>query len=205
MALPKEYLGYLVPELVKRLEKSGKVTLLNQPAAVERVHQVFQDEFAREDRLNQEVREHLEKHNEQIRRDALSYQELYKLVKKELMKKHKMVPMRPEDGTKISRDKAIDLSHQLAKGLITLKQAVKLVGDPNDFRLEILKEMQAILREEFAMDQAVRDKIRSQKREIAEMSEEWDILFKKYYQDELRKLGVAPPVQPSQQALNQKI
>lgn len=193
MALPKEYLGYLVPELVKRLEKSGQVKLLDKAAATGRVQQVFQDDFAREDQLNQEVREHLEKHSEQIRRDSLSYQELYKLVKRELMKKHKMVPMRPEDGTKISRDKAIDLSHQLVKALMKLKQAVEISGDPNDVRLEILRETQAILREEYAMDQAVRQKIRSQKREITEFSEEWDILFKRYYQDELRKLGVAPP------------
>ena len=134
-----------------------------------------------------------------------SYQELYKLVKKELMKKHKMVPMRPEDGTKISRDKAIDLSHQIAKGVMGLKSAVQIQGDPNDFRLEILQILQAILREEYAMDQAVRAKIKSQKREVAESSEEWEILFKRYYQEELRKLGVAPPAQPSQQALNQRI
>jgi hypothetical protein len=40
------------------------------------------------------------------------------------------------------------------------------------------------------MDKGVRDKIRSQKREIAEGSDEWDILFRKYYSDELRKLGL---------------
>lgn len=205
MALPKEYLGYLVPELVKRLEKSGKVGWADRGPVVERVSKVLADDFAREDQLNQEVREHLEKHTDQIRRDALSYQELYKLVKKELMKKHKMVPMRPEDGTKISRDKAIDLSHQIAKGVISLKGIVQVQGDPNDFRLEILHTMQAILREEYAMDQAVRAKIKSQKREIAESSEEWDILFKRYYQDELRKLGVAPPAQPSQQVINQRM
>lgn len=205
MALPKDYLGYLVPELVKRLEKSGKVSWTDKAPVVERVSKVLADDFAREDMLNQEVREHLEKFNDQIRRDALSYQELYKLVKKELMKKHKMVPMRPEDGTKISRDKAIDLSHQITKGVIGLKGFVKVVGDPNDLRLDILAIMQAILREEYAMDQAVRAKIKSQKREITEMSEEWDILFKRYYQDELRKLGVAPPMQPSQQAFNQRM
>ena len=205
MALPKEYLAYLVPELVKRLEKSGKITWADKGPVVERVSKVLADDFAREDMLNQEVREHLEKFSDQIRRDALSYQELYKLVKKELMKKHKMVPMRPEDGTKISRDKAIDLSHQIAKGVIGLKAQVQIQGDPNDFRLEILTTLQAILREEYAMDQAVRAKIKSQKREIAEMTEEWDILFKRYYQEELRKLGVAPPAQPSQQAVSQRI
>ena len=126
MALPKEYLAYLAPELVKRLEKSGKITWADKGPVVERVSKVLADDFAREDQLNQEVREHLEKFSDQIRRDALSYQELYKLVKKELMKKHKMVPMRPEDGTKLSRDKAIDLSHQIAKGVMGLKGAVQI-------------------------------------------------------------------------------
>jgi len=54
-----------------------------------------------------------------------------------------------------------------------------------------MRQMQGLVREEGRMDQMVRQKIQSQKREIAEGSAEWDILFRKYYSEELRKLGVA--------------
>ena len=58
-------------------------------------------------------------------------------------------------------------------------------------RLEIVGEMQALLREEAAVDRAARQKIVSQKKEITEGSGEWDILFRKYYSEEMRKLGVS--------------
>jgi hypothetical protein len=85
----------------------------------------------------------------------------------------------------------IELSHPLVKALAALKPQVEFSEEPNEVRLEIVRQMQALLREENQMDRAVRDKIRSQKREIAEGSAEWDILFRRYYSEELRKLGVA--------------
>jgi len=49
----------------------------------------------------------------------------------------------------------------------------------------------AILRDEEKADAEVRKKITSQKKEILEGSEEWDVLYRKYYADELRRLGIA--------------
>jgi len=116
---------------------------------------------------------------------------MYKLVKKELMKKHKHVSSsRPgEDGTKLNRDKVIELSHRIVKELGQTKGLLEFVGDKNDVRLEIVREFQALLRAEYKLDQSVRTKIKSQRREIVEGSAEWDILFRKYYSEEMRKFG----------------
>jgi len=189
MAIPREFLGYLSAEMAARLQKSGKIKLPDKAAAAARIQQAFADDSLREDQLNQEVREYLAKYNEQIRRDGISYQEMYQMVKRELMKKHKMVPSagRRDEG-KLSRDKTIELSHRLVGQLAELPQA-ELAVEKNEVRLEILRELQALLREETAIDQAVRQKIRSQKREIADGSGEWEILFRKYYSEEMRKLG----------------
>jgi hypothetical protein len=191
MALPKDYIPHFAAQLVKRLEGSGKVRVLDNAAAVSRVQQVLLDDIAVEDKLNQEVRDVLEQYQERIRRDAISYQEMYKLVKKEVMKKHKItISNRPEPDSKYSRDKVIDLSHKMIQSVGAAGSQLELVEERNEVRLEIMRQMQALLREENVMDRAVRDKIRSQKREIAEGSDEWDILFRKYYSDELRKLGI---------------
>jgi hypothetical protein len=192
MALPKEYIGYFVSELAGRLERSGKVKVQEKTAVVEALQRVLQEDFDREDRLNQEVRQYLEQYQERIRRDAISYQEMYKLVKRELQKKHKITILnRPEPGMgKLSRDKVNELSHQMVKALALLKPQIELADETNEVRLEIMRQMQGLLREEQQMDQAVRQKIQSQKREIAEGSAEWDILFRRYYSEELRKLGV---------------
>ncbi|MBI2820051.1 MAG: DUF507 family protein [Acidobacteria bacterium] len=192
MSLPKEYVGHFSAELIKRLEKSGKIRIHNYSAAVEKVRQVLEEDTAQADKLNQEVRDYLEQYQERIRRDGISYQEMYKLVKKELMKKHKIViSNRPDaDGSKYSRDKVIELSHKMVKGLGEAGEQVEMVDERNEVRLEIVRQMQTLLREESQMDRGIRDKIRSQKREIAEGSEEWDLLFRKYYSEQLRKLGV---------------
>lgn len=192
MALPKEFLNYLAAEMAKRLGKSGKVKVHDAGPVAAKIQQAFLDDFAREDKLNQEVRDYLDKYNEQIRRDGISYQEMHQMVKRELMKKYKMVRSSSRDRQegKLSHDKLIELSHLLIKGLTAIPQ-VELLAEKNDVRLEILHELQALLKEELAIDQAVRQKISSQKREIADGSGEWDILFRKYYSEEMRKLGVS--------------
>ena len=62
--------------------------------------------------------------------------------------------------------------------------------DTNSVRLEIVRHMTELLLTEDKVDRAARTKIRSQKREIPEGSEEWDLLLRRYYSEELKKLGI---------------
>jgi hypothetical protein len=62
--------------------------------------------------------------------------------------------------------------------------------DTNAVRLEIVRIMTELLQAEEKVDRAARRKIRSQKREIPEGSEEWDLLLRRYYSEELKKLGI---------------
>ena len=192
MALPREFVTYLSAEMAVRMEKSGKVKLHNKEPVVEKINQVILDEFAKEERLNQEVRDYLEKYSEEMRRTAVSYQEMYKLVKKELMKKYQFVPIsgREKDGGKISRDKVIELSHILLKNLANMTLQIEMLEEKNEVRLEIVRQIQELLKAEDQVDKSARQKILSQKRDILEGSAEWDILFRKYYSEEMRKHGV---------------
>ena len=191
MALPKEYVSYLANELAKRLAKSGKAKVFEQAVVAGKIQQAIVDDFAQEEKLNQEVRDYLEQYSGQIRRDMISYQEMYKLVKKELMKKHKHVSSsRPgDDGVKLNRDKVIELSHRIVKQMEDIKEQFEFIAEKNEVRLEIVQGFNSLLRMEYTLDQSVRTKIKSQRREIAEGSAEWDILFRKYYSEEMRKLG----------------
>ena len=88
---------------------------------------------------------------------------------------------------KISRDK----SNVLAKCVMeVLKQSelVEFVEDPNTIRQEARKIMESMVDQEARIDAAARQKIESQKRTILEGSQEWDILFRKYYNEEVKKL-----------------
>jgi hypothetical protein len=67
---------------------------------------------------------------------------------------------------------------------------MRVKKEPNEVRLEIVRAMTELLTAEEKVDRVARDKVRSQKREIPEGSEEWDLLHKRYYAEELKKLGI---------------
>jgi uncharacterized protein len=90
---------------------------------------------------------------------------------------------------RLSRDK----SNVLVKAVFeVLKQMdeVEFIEDPNTIRQEIRKIFEALLMQEAKIDLSARQKIESQKRTILEGSQEWDILYRKYYNEEVKKLGV---------------
>ena len=56
-------------------------------------------------------------------------------------------------------------------------------------RLKALDMLRAVLRKDDEIERRVRSKIMSQKRgSIPEGSQEWDVLFRKYYEEELNKI-----------------
>jgi hypothetical protein len=90
---------------------------------------------------------------------------------------------------RISRDKVNKVAHVVTDALADLDQ-VEFVEDRNTLRLEVRKILEQLLNEEEKIDKSARQKIESQKRTILEGSQEWDILYRKYYSEEVKKLGV---------------
>jgi hypothetical protein len=93
------------------------------------------------------------------------------------------------DQMKLSRDKINDMSHKVIVALRKTRE-LRMKKDLNEVRLEIVRDITEVLTAEEKVDRLSRQKIRSQKREIPEGSEEWDILHRKYYAEELKKLGI---------------
>ena len=56
--------------------------------------------------------------------------------------------------------------------------------------LLVRKALENLLMEEARIDTAARQKIANQRKIILEGSQEWEILYRKYYNDEVRKLGI---------------
>ena len=90
---------------------------------------------------------------------------------------------------RVSRDKVNKVAHTVTDALAEMDQ-LDFVEDRNTIRLEVRKILEELLNKEEKIDQAARQKIESQKRTILEGSQEWDILYRKYYQEEVRKLGM---------------
>lgn len=91
---------------------------------------------------------------------------------------------------RLTREKTVRISHRIIDLLVTLPD-VDFVEDRDTIRQEIVTILTSLLKVEEQVDTEVRAKITSQKKEILEGSEEWDILYRKYYQEGLKRLGVA--------------
>jgi uncharacterized protein len=98
---------------------------------------------------------------------------------------------------RLSREKTIRLSHVITD-LLVASNDVEFIEDRDTIRQKTVQILQELLKEEEAVDTEVRKKITSQKKEILEGSEEWEVLYRKYYAEEMRRMGVVhqpnPPV-----------
>ena len=90
---------------------------------------------------------------------------------------------------RLSRDKVNVLARAVTEALKQIDE-VEFIEDPNTIRQETRKILEDLLNAEARIDQSARLKIESQKRTILEGSQEWDILYRKYYNEEVRKLGI---------------
>ena len=73
---------------------------------------------------------------------------------------------------------------------LTAMDQVEFIEDPNSIRMEARRILEELLAAEAKIDVAARAKIESQRRTIAEGTQEWDILYRKYYNEEVKKLGI---------------
>ena len=193
MLLPREFVTYLSRQIVRRLVP-GTVETPSPEKISELIHGIIAEELESEDRLNDEVREILEQYSDYMRREGVSYQEMFRKAKNQLIQQRKIVRASGRDtgdAMKLSRDKVTDISHKLIAAMRKSRD-LRMKKDPNDARLEIVKAFTEILHVEEKADRAARDKVRSMKRDIPEGSEEWDILQKRYYAEELKRYGIDP-------------
>jgi hypothetical protein len=192
MLLAREFVAYISRQLVKSLTP-GTIDTANPQFVVEKIAEVITEELEVEDRLNDEVRDLLSQYSEYMRREGVSYQEMFKRIKKTLISQRKVVRASGRDtgdNMKLSRDKVTEISHKLVEMLRKSREVRLKNKDTNAVRLEILRNMTELLLAEDKVDRAARQKIRTQKREIPEGSEEWDLLHRRYYAEELKKLGI---------------
>ena len=94
-----------------------------------------------------------------------------------------------EKTERMSREKVNKLAHAVADALANMEN-VEFVEDRNTIRLEVKRLLELLMAQEARIDAAARQKIESQRRTILEGSQEWDILYRKYYNEEVKKLGI---------------
>ena len=191
MLLAREFVAYLSRQIVAKLPVSS-IEIANPPAINELVHAIVTEDLSAEDRLNDEVRQLLEEYSVYMSNHGISYSEMFRKIKNQLVKERKIIRASGRDTgdpMKLSRDKINEISHSIVTALKKSRDC-RLRKDQNDLRLEVVRIVSDILMVEDKADKDSRAKVRTMKKEIIEGSEEWDLLHKKFYAEELRKFGI---------------
>jgi hypothetical protein len=91
MLLVRDYVAHMASEVVKRLVEGGLIETKAAGAVTNRVRQRMVEELTVEERINDEVRQILLEHQDEMRRTGVSYQEMYKKVKQQLARDRKLI------------------------------------------------------------------------------------------------------------------
>jgi hypothetical protein len=91
MLLSRDFVGYMAKEVVKRLVAAEMIETKTPDVVTQHVRHAMAEELTIEDRLNEEVREILNQHSDEMRRTGVSYQDMYKKVKGELARQRKLI------------------------------------------------------------------------------------------------------------------
>ena len=91
MRYQREYVAYMAKQVLKRLTAASLVQFDQADYVTEVMTQVMLDELGVEDRLNEDVRKILEQHGDEMKKVGASYEEMFKKVKKQLVRERKVV------------------------------------------------------------------------------------------------------------------
>src|SRR5438309_8118739 len=119
MLLAREFVGYLARQLVARLSP-GLLETSNPAVGANVIAEIMEEDLSIEDRLNDEVRDLLDQYSEYMRRENVSYQEMFRKIKNQLLAQRKVIRASGRDTgdpMKLSRDKVNDLAHKIVTAL----------------------------------------------------------------------------------------
>jgi len=91
-------------------------------------------------------------------------------------------------SVRLSREKINFFARHILNYLFENDQ-VEFLDEPNEIRLCIVKTIDEEIKLYDIIEKRAIEKIESQKKGIKEGSREWEILFRKYYNEEIAKLG----------------
>src|SRR6202142_1344317 len=119
MLLAREFVDYISRQIVRKLTPQW-IESTDIQVAAEFIATVIEEDLAVEDRLNDEVRDMLSEYSEYMRRESVSYQEMFRRIKNTLISQRKVIRASGRDSgdaMKLSRDKVSEMSHKIVEML----------------------------------------------------------------------------------------
>jgi hypothetical protein len=91
MLLSRDYVTYMAQEVAKRLVSDQMIETPSVEQLTPRIRQAMAEELGIEDRVNEEARQILNDHADEMRRTGVSYQEMFKKVKAQIARDRKLI------------------------------------------------------------------------------------------------------------------
>ncbi|MEA1918014.1 MAG: DUF507 family protein [Campylobacterota bacterium] len=183
MKVSLTHVPHIANKIAIDLANSGFVTLTHGLDSVSEVASKFLvQSIKKEVALEERVHEIVDDNEEQIDFYLADERQLFFMIKKKLA---------DEYGVILSYDdRYSDLSHKILDGLYD-EDLLRYDVSENKVKNIIFEAMTSFISDSSDIESAVHDKLRSYKRKIIPGTDEFDILYEKFYQEELHKKGMA--------------
>jgi uncharacterized protein len=180
--LTPEIIQLLAARVLHRLKAEALITIKGaEQDILERTAAILEAHVSKGRKIDEKVRQLMQQYAPQIKSGQIDTQQMYGMMRKQVAKAEKY-EMNPEDQVSV-------LAHAI-QDHIYLDDLVDYAGEE-----KALKNIKATLTDtllaEGALDGKVRAKIDSLKRSVPEGSQEWDILYHQYMEEELGKKGLS--------------
>lgn len=182
MKLPDRLVERIANSIVEELSEEGLIELEDPDLFKRKIIAVFKKVEEEEKQLDEETKKILKEKMKLLEEADLDYRTAFKVVKTKLAEERKI---------NINRRERMNQVANMIRDLIMEDDEVEIYDDPPVIRKRVSDILRNAIREEENIERAVRQRIREYSKNILEGTPEWNILYKKIYEDELRKKGLA--------------
>ncbi|SHK23283.1 DUF507 family protein [Thermocrinis minervae] len=181
MRLPEKLVERIANRILEELTSEGLIEVEDPYLFLKKIKAIFQKVEEEERLLDEKTREILREKLELLEESSLDYRTAYRVVRTKLAEEMKIHTNRRERMNQIA---------SLIKDMIMEDQTVEIYDEPHVIRNRIRKILMEAVKEEEEIDKEVRERIRSYSRRIVEGTPEWNHLYRRIYEDALRRRGL---------------
>ncbi|NPA42230.1 MAG: DUF507 family protein [Aquificae bacterium] len=182
MKLPERLVERIANRIVEELSEEKIIEAEDPELFKKKIIGVFKKAEEEERLLDEKTKEILKSKTELLEESNLDYRTAFKAVKAKLAEEMKI---------NINRRERMNQIANMIRDLIMEDDTVEIFEDPPIIRKRVADILRDAVREEEEIERKVRERIRKYSRNILEGTPEWNILYKRIYEDELRQRGLA--------------
>ncbi len=182
MKLPERLVERIAERIVDELT-AEKIIEPEDPELFKRkIIAVFKKAEEEEKLLDEKTKEILKEKMNLLEETDLDYRTAFRAVKAKLAEEMKI---------NVNRRERMNQVANMIRDLIMQDETVEIYEDPPIIRKRVAEILREAVREEEEIERKVREKIRQYSRNILEGTPEWNILYRRIYEDELKQRGLA--------------